>query len=184
MIDPASVDVSALPWLPLEAKSAFPRQPCVYFAIDDQNAIQYVGRAKNAKQRWGSHHKYKDLKALDGIRIAYLFLPADSLPKVEAQFIARFAPPLNCTTHRTVTTPKKQKGGLRVVTEVELDIDLKQARKDSGRSATSIAAEVGISSAHLYGVESGGAVSLSVLKKWCEILEVEMPVIDLEDQGA
>jgi hypothetical protein len=33
MIDPQSLNLSSLPWLPLEAKSAFPRQPAIYFAL-------------------------------------------------------------------------------------------------------------------------------------------------------
>ncbi|AFZ11325.1 hypothetical protein Cri9333_0344 [Crinalium epipsammum PCC 9333] len=34
MIDPQALDLSILPWLPLNAKSAFPRQPSIYFAIN------------------------------------------------------------------------------------------------------------------------------------------------------
>jgi hypothetical protein len=51
MIDPKSLNLSALPWLPLDARSAFPRNPAIYFAIDGQGTIQYIGRSINPKQR-------------------------------------------------------------------------------------------------------------------------------------
>jgi hypothetical protein len=52
MINPESLDLSALPWLPLEAKSAFPKQSAIYFAIDSLGNIQYIGRSVNVKNRW------------------------------------------------------------------------------------------------------------------------------------
>lgn len=70
---------------------------------------------------------------------------------------------------------------VKVTAEYELDgfeDVLKQARKGSGRTTTDIAAAVGISTAHLYAVEGGSAVSLLVLRKWCEVLGVEMPVLE------
>lgn len=36
MLNPSAIDLSALPWLPLDARSAFPRQPAIYFAIDQK----------------------------------------------------------------------------------------------------------------------------------------------------
>jgi hypothetical protein len=32
MINPSEVNLSCLPWLPLDAKSAFPKNPAIYFA--------------------------------------------------------------------------------------------------------------------------------------------------------
>ena len=58
MIDPSELDLSALPWLPLGAKNAFPRDPAIYFAIDSLGEIRYIGRSVNPKQRWESHHRY------------------------------------------------------------------------------------------------------------------------------
>ena len=72
MIDPKELDISTLPWLPLEAKSAFPRQPAIYFAMDSNDVIQYIGRSINPKQRWVNHHKYNDLQKIGEIKIVYL----------------------------------------------------------------------------------------------------------------
>lgn len=97
MINPADLNLSSLPWLPLEARSSFPRQPAIYFAIDSQNNVQYVGRSINPKQRWTQHHRYEDLTAIGQVRIAYLFVEAiELLPAIEAALIDWFDPPLNC----------------------------------------------------------------------------------------
>ena len=95
MINPSELKLDTLPWLPLEARSAFPRQPAIYFAIDSEGTVQYVGRSVDPKRRWVQHHHYEELAALDGIRIAYLFTDADLLPIVEAALIEFFDPPLN-----------------------------------------------------------------------------------------
>jgi excinuclease UvrABC nuclease subunit len=57
MIDPATINLSTLPWLTLEEKTAFPKRPAICFAIDSLGNVQYIGRAKNVKSRWGSDHK-------------------------------------------------------------------------------------------------------------------------------
>jgi hypothetical protein len=95
MIDPESLDLKLLPWLPLDAKSDFPTQSAIYFAIDSQGIIQYIGRAENPRQRWKNHHKIKKLIKIGSIRMSYLFLDADLLPEVEKALIAWFKPRLN-----------------------------------------------------------------------------------------
>lgn len=97
MINPSEINLSSLPWVPLDATAGFPAQPGIYFAIDSLNQVQYIGRSANVQGRWKSHHKYSDLAAIGGVRIAYLFVDApDLLPEIEAALIRWFTPPLNC----------------------------------------------------------------------------------------
>lgn len=97
MINPSEINFSSLPWVPLDATAGFPAQPGIYFAIDSQNAIQYVGRSGDVRGRWRQHHKYDDLAAIGGVRIVYLFVDApDLLPEIEAALIRWFTPALNC----------------------------------------------------------------------------------------
>lgn len=72
MIEPQTLDLSQLPWLPLDARSAFPRNPAIYFAIDGQGIIQYIGRKVDPKARWANHHRYEDLASLNEVKIALL----------------------------------------------------------------------------------------------------------------
>lgn len=101
MINPSTIDLKALPWLPLEEKTAFPRRPAIYFAIDSLGNVQYIGRAKNVHSRWGKHHKYQALSAIADIKIAYLFIDTpELLPDIEQALIGYFDPPLNIATGR------------------------------------------------------------------------------------
>lgn len=95
MINPDSLDLSELPAVSLTCRSSLPSMPCIYFAIDSLGAVQYIGKTVNAQQRWTQHHRYKQLKEIGGVRIAYLLIESDLLTKVESALIAWFKPPLN-----------------------------------------------------------------------------------------
>ena len=95
MVNPQSLNLNSLPWLPLEEKTAFPRKSAIYFAIDSLGAVQYIGRSVNVRQRWGNHHKYDELANVGNIKIAYLFVDAVVLlPEIEAALIDWFDQPL------------------------------------------------------------------------------------------
>lgn len=121
MINPETLDLSALPSVALESKSDLPNQSAIYFAIDSQGVIQYIGRSMNVNQRWQGHHRAKELKSLGGIRIAYLGLDADLLPEVEAALIKYFNPCLN-------RSALDKTGMVQLIIEVEED--LKKTLKD------------------------------------------------------
>lgn len=91
----AEINPSSLPWLPLERRSQFPQQPVVYFVIDSDGTVQYIGQSRNLKRRWQTHHCYKELSAMRGVRVAYLFMSKELLPGTEEDLIKRFKPPLN-----------------------------------------------------------------------------------------
>jgi DNA-binding Xre family transcriptional regulator len=95
MIDPKSLNIAALPALPLTDRQSFPPVSCIYFAIDSQGEIQYIGRTVNMQQRWITHHRYPVLAGMEQIRIAYMPVEPDLLPSVEAALIDWFDPPLN-----------------------------------------------------------------------------------------
>lgn len=95
MLNPCSVNPLALPSVTLEDRRSLPSEPCIYFAIDGQGSVQYIGRSMNPRQRWVSHHRYQPLAAMDGVRISYMAVDADLLPQVETALIEWFKPPLN-----------------------------------------------------------------------------------------
>jgi DNA-binding Xre family transcriptional regulator len=98
MISPSDIHLSTLPWVPLKATNGFPEDPAIYFAIDDQGQVQYIGRSVNPVQRWANHHRCDQLNEIGGIRIAYLFIDSiDLLPVIEEALIDWFAPSLNAT---------------------------------------------------------------------------------------
>jgi predicted GIY-YIG superfamily endonuclease len=98
VINLKSLNISDLPWLPLEEKSAFPNQPAIYFCIDNNDGVQYIGRSVNLKQRWSQHHRYERLKRTGSIKIAYLIVhDVNCLIELEKEAIKIFNPILNNT---------------------------------------------------------------------------------------
>lgn len=96
MINPEAIDLSALPCVALSDRKTLPLRSGIYFAIDGLNNVQYIGLSKNIQQRWLQHHRYSDLQAVDGVRIAYLAVDDVALlPAIETALIEWFQPPLN-----------------------------------------------------------------------------------------
>jgi hypothetical protein len=126
MINPETLDLSTLPSVALEAKSELPTQSAIYFAIDSQGVIQYIGRSVNTNRRWKNHHRFGQLTSIGNIRIAYLLMDADLLPSVEQALIKWFDPALNrspiefdinATTH--IRIPKALKEELNRIADSE-----------------------------------------------------------------
>jgi len=115
MIDPQPLDLSSLPSVPLGSKSELPNEAAIYFAIDSQRTIQYIGRTANLNQRWQGHHRTKALKAMGQVRIAYLALDADLLPSVENALIKYFDPALN-------RSAQEKTGIVQLVVEIDKEL--------------------------------------------------------------
>jgi excinuclease UvrABC nuclease subunit len=78
-LDPKSINVRSLPSVPLEDKKMLPKIPGIYFAIDRQGIVQYIGRSANLNQRWLQHHRQSDLESGDRVSIAWLEINDSSL---------------------------------------------------------------------------------------------------------
>jgi hypothetical protein len=92
MISPSAIDPLQLPSVALTDRKQLPQIPCIYFAIDPDNVVQYIGRSVNPRQRWQNHHRQAQLI---GCRIAYMPCDAALLDEVETALIEWFSPPLN-----------------------------------------------------------------------------------------
>lgn len=95
--NPSEINPLTLPSVSLEDRRDLPADPCIYFAIDGQGVVQYVGRSVNPRNRWQRHHRRSQLEEMGGVRIAYVHVDADLLEPVEAALIDWFNPPLNGT---------------------------------------------------------------------------------------
>lgn len=123
MINPSELNLSSLPWLPLEEKTAFPKQPAIYFAIDSLGTVQYIGRTINLNQRWAKHHRHHQLSKIDSVRIAYLTADTDLLPSIESALIEWFHPPLNGSSVETVTTGRPKAAVVYLSEELKSDLE-------------------------------------------------------------
>lgn len=61
MIQPQEIDFKQLPSISLKDRKSLPNSTAVYFALDDNGTIQYIGQAKNIRNRWLGHHKTNQL---------------------------------------------------------------------------------------------------------------------------
>lgn len=96
MINPSSLNLLALPSVALEQRSQLPKTPAVYFCLDADGRILYIGQSSNPQLRWEYHHRQKQLELIDGITIAWLTIEfSELLTEVEAVLINWFNPPFN-----------------------------------------------------------------------------------------
>jgi excinuclease UvrABC nuclease subunit len=50
--------------MPLESESELPDIPAVYFVLDEENRILYIGSTKSLNRHWVHHPKLKHLEHL------------------------------------------------------------------------------------------------------------------------
>lgn len=131
-INPVTIDPLALPSVFLHERSQLPTTPCIYFAIDSQGVIQYIGRTVNLQARWLKHHRYNQLVQSENIKIAYLSVEPDLLPEVELALIEWFNPRLNQTE---VISAKKR---ISLYLDEALKSDLERLAKIRKRSLSNL----------------------------------------------
>lgn len=95
-----------LPSVPLEQKLLLPHAPGVYFVLDAEKNVLYIGRTKSLCIRWLNHHRLQQFEKLMSLSIAWLLLTSlDELSEVEACCIDYFQPPYN--------GPSKKRGPIK-----------------------------------------------------------------------
>lgn len=110
MIEPSAINPLTLPSVALEMRSQLPTSPCIYFAIDSQGMVQYIGQSGNLQLRWEYHHRQKQLELMNGVVIAWLTIDSlHLLAEIEAALINWFNPPLNLIKPRLEEVPEECK---------------------------------------------------------------------------
>ncbi len=95
-------DLSQLPFQYLAQRDSLPDCPAIYFAIDSNQRVLYVGKAIKLLTRWKNHHRFEHLNKLNRkspIKLAWMVCPNDPdlLSKAESYFIDFYQPLLNQT---------------------------------------------------------------------------------------
>ncbi|MBW4522652.1 MAG: GIY-YIG nuclease family protein [Scytolyngbya sp. HA4215-MV1] len=110
-------NLSNFPWLPLELKQFFPAVPAIYFCVDEDDCIQYIGQTRNLKQRFSCHHRLTELENLVDARVYFRFFKQEDtrlLIPYEKVFIREFQPQMNrnlrsgVKRHRTPDRTKRR----------------------------------------------------------------------------
>ncbi|MEA5496352.1 GIY-YIG nuclease family protein [Limnoraphis robusta Tam1] len=98
------LDPLTLPSVLLSERQHLPSCAAIYFAIDANDRILYVGKAKNLAARWKNHHRIHKLKEIDqesSVRLAWQAWNEEDLDEAERSSIKRFQPLLNNTEVET-----------------------------------------------------------------------------------
>lgn len=95
-MNPASIQINALPAVPGRNSSNLPKESGIYFVCDASNKVYYIGLSKNINQRWHTHHRRLDFRKIRGCQVRYVSISDFSaLPALEAELIKIYDPPLN-----------------------------------------------------------------------------------------
>lgn len=175
MIAPELINLTSLPSVALCNRAILPPVSAIYFCLDADENLLYIGKAANLASRWQQHHRQNQLGAIADVKIAYLTIDApDLLPEIEAKLIKQFNPSLNRS---------EVKGGGQIKVRVEIDVPdlgqrIRDARHESGRSITQLAAEADISVANWYAVEQERikVLPLTTLRRIEQVLGVDFGV--------
>lgn len=94
--------LAQLPHLPLPQRDCLPDCPAVYFAVDADDHVLYVGKASNLRTRWQGHHRLDQLTRIhkkQPVRISWLDCSdrPQQLDDLEAEYIDLYTPLLNQT---------------------------------------------------------------------------------------
>ena len=173
-INPESLNVPSLPSVSLEDKKMLPKIPGIYFAIDSQGTVQYIGRSTNIRNRWKHHEKYSRLKRLNLIKLAWLEIDnVLLLNEIEQALIDWFEPPFNVSgicgkKFSDIPRSGTEEFSIAVIRQIVVDAPglgkrLKEAREKSGKSAQVLATQANISTAYWYALEKAdGKKDISV----------------------
>ena len=101
----ADLEILNLPKVSLETKELLPEYSGIYYVVDENKLVWYVGKAKNIHKRWKgkSHHRIYQLQQLNHKQfyIYYEQVDLSQLDKREKQQIEKYNPHLNNSPVKT-----------------------------------------------------------------------------------
>jgi predicted GIY-YIG superfamily endonuclease len=120
-----NLDLSQLPSLPLTQSNQLPQHSAIYFAINAEFQVLYIGKALNLQARWKGHHRLDQLMRIhkkSPVRLAWLDCRVilTQLEAMENHYISIYNPLLN----RTQVPAKKI-----TPSEVSLQVTLEKISK-------------------------------------------------------
>lgn len=119
-----------LPCWQIQKKTKFPAASGIYFIVDDENRLLYIGKTGNLKNRFVNHHR---IEQFENTRV-FLFQTTEL--ESEDAFIESLNPKLNNSSC------KSQRRGDRVIHQVYMEKDLferlEKIAVEEGRSISSL----------------------------------------------
>lgn len=133
----ADTYILQLPHVLLKSKELLPEDSGIYYVIDENKLIWYIGKAKNIKTRWDgkTHHRILQLGSQKRkvFHIYYEKIPPDQLTQVEKARIEKYKPQLNGSkvTKKTIRPAETLlRETLNALSEYIIIIGIEPPRKD------------------------------------------------------
>ena len=96
MIDVTAIHITELPYVTPDALPTLPAISALYFVLNANNDVLYVGQSRNLRQRWYmGHGRIQQFREAAFQRIHWLPLDIEDLVFTESEAIAYFAPSIN-----------------------------------------------------------------------------------------
>ncbi len=89
------MNLDALPFVEFSNRELLPSLTAVYFAINSQSEVLYVGKSVSLNSRWRYHHRLKILSELGCTKIAWIVSTRLNYSSLELEMISLFNPPVN-----------------------------------------------------------------------------------------
>lgn len=177
MKDFSEINPNALSSVSIRDKSKLPSFSGVYFAIDSEGIVKYIGCSKNINRRFRGHNKKRDFQETGVIKIAWLEISdISSLRKTETSLISLFKPFLNGNT-----LSGKGQRSIEVIRTIKIPSNdlpslIYKARIKDGRSVQVLATLAGISISYWYTLEKDQVkfVSEGIVKKIENVLGIAL----------
>lgn len=140
--DPAAVSISSLPSVPFAERQNLPEFQGLYFVVCADGGVAYLGKARNIRHRWMTHHRRHNIARIEGASIAWLELDVSAtlLRDAELSCIAHFKPPLNGDIMNAVGEKDKYHAQV-VITGAELR-ELRELAEKEDRSFSNMIARL------------------------------------------
>ena len=133
----ADTYILQLPYVLLQSKELLPEDSGIYYVIDENELIWYIGKAKNIKTRWSgkTHHRIIQLGSQKRkvFHIYFEIIPPAQLTQVEKARIEEYKPQLNGSKVKTKTIRPAEtllRETLNALSEYIIIIGIEPPRKD------------------------------------------------------
>ena len=154
MVDVQTIPVLTLPSVPFAERRRLPGCPAIYFVLNGQDTVLYIGRSVNLAARWAKHHRAAMLTQHQATRIAWLVMDdAALITSVEEACIAYFEPVCNTAADARGRPAKRP----NVWLGVDVGRRVRRIRRAKDVTQVQFAAQTGLNRMTISRLENGTA---------------------------
>ena len=186
MIDPETIKLDSLPCISLSSRNNLPEIAAIYFVLNVEGVVQYIGRTNNLKTRWKYHHHLNKLQNYQEVKISWLQVSdASLLSEIEIVLIQHFKPHLNRGKLRKLRShlPIEKRTSMKVRRIIDIEVEglgekIKYARETDRRSLSEICRQIPMTNMNWYKIEAEEtkALPIETLRRIEEVLGVDFGV--------